>query len=106
KLSKQDFGKEPVIGVGSTTWQLMFEAARKFSEQEAFPELKFEQSFKNGKCVLCHQDLSEVAASRLARFDAFIRNDIAAIAQTKKEALERRSKMIDQLDISTAEKFS
>lgn len=104
--SMQDFAKEPVKGVGTKLWQLMFEAAKKFAEVEAFPETKFEESFKDGKCVLCHQDLSEQASGRLVRFDAFIKKDIAKLAKESKEALEKSQASYKRLDTTLTTKNS
>ena len=75
KLAAQDLSQaEPLNGVGSATWQKLWEAARAYSTTEAYPKLVFPKTDEVSVCVLCQQDLTQVAADRLRRFEAFVQD--------------------------------
>ena len=81
------FADEPVTGIGSESWRLLWEAARRFSDEEAFPGEHFpvpEGTGSPSRCVLCHQELSDQAKTRLRAFDEFVAADLE---RTAKEAL-------------------
>lgn len=84
--SKQDFSQEPLKGVGSNEWQLMFDAARKYAENVAYPQRKFEDTF-NDRCVLCQQELKDDASKRLSRFNKFIKGDLKSKSKELEDKL-------------------
>jgi hypothetical protein len=69
------FRDEPLPQVGSEVWQTLWGSARAFSRQEAYPEHDFPVTNPGSVCVLCQQDLDPIAADRLNRFEAFVRDD-------------------------------
>lgn len=74
-LAKLDFAKdEPLSGVGSETWQKLWEAARAYSTSTAYPGVDYPKANDEARCVLCQQQLDEEAASRLRRFEAFVQD--------------------------------
>lgn len=90
KLAAQDLSKdEPLAGVGSETWQELWEAARAYSTAEAYPELDFPTSGEDARCVLCQQELDEDAATRLRRFEAFVKDRTQQEEGAAKQALDR-----------------
>jgi len=66
------FGEGSLEGTGSESWSSLWEAARKFSEQHAYPQVTFPAIEDGARCVLCQQDLEAVARARLERFCAFV----------------------------------
>jgi hypothetical protein len=70
--SSRNFDAEPVPGVGSETWRTLWEAARTFSEHEAYHRQDYPVTGGGARCVLCHQELSAEAGDRLRRFQAFM----------------------------------
>ena len=84
--SKKGFSKEPVQGVGSPEWYAMFEAARKYAEEVAYPEKKFSETFSE-RCVLCQQELRKDAEDRLGRFEEFVKGEVARRAREKEAEL-------------------
>ena len=79
----QQFLTEPVPGVGSAQWKLLWEAARRFSEDEAYPGDPFpvfEHDGMPGRCVLCHQELSEDAVGRFKAFVRYVAADVERLA--------------------------
>jgi ABC-type hemin transport system ATPase subunit len=86
--SSQKFSDEPVAGVGTETWRAMWEAAREFSEIEAYHAHEFPVTGDGTRCVLCHQTLSGGASSRLTRFEAFVQDQTATRAAEAESAFE------------------
>ncbi len=71
----QAFASEPLPGVGSSPWRTLWESARRFSEEYAYPNLSFPVVGDKSQCVLCHQTLSSDGRTRLLRFEEFVKND-------------------------------
>tara|TARA_R110000868_G_scaffold56323_2_gene174348 strand:+ start:10929 stop:13625 length:2697 start_codon:yes stop_codon:yes gene_type:complete len=65
------FGDQPISDLGSDTWRQMLVYAREFAAS-VFPDAPPPQLASGGLCVLCHQELGETAAARMAAFDNFI----------------------------------
>ena len=85
------FSSEPVEGIGSESWRFLWEAARRFSDEEAFPDQHFpvpELTDAPSRCVLCHQELSEQAKVRLRAFDEFVTADVEQTADEARDTLE------------------
>ncbi|HJX51604.1 MAG TPA: AAA family ATPase [Polyangia bacterium] len=68
------FANEPVDGVGSDQWKAMFEDAKIFSTEVAYPGQKFPVIGASSHCVLCQQPLDKDAKDRLTRFADYIGN--------------------------------
>ncbi|MCC6968967.1 MAG: AAA family ATPase [Phycisphaerales bacterium] len=68
------FRDDPLRGVGSETWRALWEAARQFSQIEAFPSQPYPVTEPGKACVLCQQPLSNDGAERLARFERFVQD--------------------------------
>ena len=64
----------PLSGVGSPRWRSLWEAARDYSNVEAYPDQQFPCTSSESRCVLCHQDLDAEARSRLDRFESSIQD--------------------------------
>lgn len=84
--SGESFESEPVSGVGSETWRVLWEAARTFAETEAHPGQVFPADADT--CVLCHQTLDDDARSRFGRFEAAVRDEAERrSAEAEREAV-------------------
>ncbi|MGI2038327.1 AAA family ATPase [Shewanella frigidimarina] len=59
-------------GFGNETWKAMWEAARKYSEYNAYPADSYPVVEQGAKCVLCEQELDEPAAQRLVKFESYV----------------------------------
>jgi energy-coupling factor transporter ATP-binding protein EcfA2 len=78
------FQNSPIKDVGSDVWLSLWEAARNFSEQKAYPKRAFPNIESDSSCVLCQQPLSDNAKTRLTSFDIFVKDD------AKKKELESK----------------
>jgi energy-coupling factor transporter ATP-binding protein EcfA2 len=77
--SKQLFEASPLPEVGSATWKALWEAARTFSDDVAYPTKQFPTATPNkDRCVLCQQELSEDAVERQSKFEAFVKSTTQA----------------------------
>lgn len=68
------FSDEPLPSIGSDAWRALWEAARAYSQREAYPGKSFPVT-ASARCVFCHQELSSEAADRLNRFDGFVKDE-------------------------------
>lgn len=69
------FAGDPLPEIGSAVWRALWEAARSYSKRAAYPKVDFPNTAYGARCVLCHQELSAVAADRLDRFEYFVRDE-------------------------------
>lgn len=83
------FRDEPLPQIGSEVWQALWASARAFSDAEAYPERRFPVTEPGSVCVLCQQELTPVAADRLNRFEAFVRDDSQQRADAARVAYDR-----------------
>ncbi|MCG7349586.1 AAA family ATPase [Sphingomonas sp. ACRSK] len=81
------FADEPLPNIGSEVWKALWEAARSYSEAEAYPGRTF-PVIDRAVCVLCQQDLSPEAADRMGRFEAFVKDESKKKEAEAKEAYE------------------
>lgn len=83
--SAKNFDAEPLSGVGTAAWRVLWEAARDYSTAAAYHDHSFPHT-EDAVCVLCQQPLSAEGAARLTKFEEFITDT------TSREALaaERR----------------
>lgn len=70
--SRRLFADEPLPDVGSDVWRALWESARAFSDESAYPKKTFPLTTEDARCVLCHQELSSEASDRLNRFESFV----------------------------------
>ncbi|HHY6930419.1 TPA: AAA family ATPase [Burkholderia ambifaria] len=80
------FRDEPLPQIGSEVWQALWASARAFSDEEAYPDRRFPVTDLGSVCVLCQQELTPVAADRLNRFEAFVRDDSQQRAEAARAA--------------------
>ena len=74
-LLASSFKSEPLSGVGSAPWKMLWESARRFSEGHAYPARSFPAVEVESRCVLCQQILGSEGRGRLSRFESFVKDD-------------------------------
>lgn len=97
--SRYSFRSEPLPGVISEPWKIMFEAAKQYSEKYAYPGEPFPVTKENARCVLCFQVLSTEAVDRLKRFKEFIEEKTERIYQSKKHDYEIEVLKVNNLQL-------
>lgn len=93
-------GEALLSGTGDVLWKALFEAAKEFSLGAAYPEKDFPHVHVGSKCVLCQQDVSEDAASRLKRFDEYVQHNVAKVAADKRTARATAIRKIENASLS------
>lgn len=96
RLRSVTFPANMLTGTGSELWTTLWEAARCFSHEHAYPGRTFPVVEDDGRCVLCQQDLGHEAGERLRRFDAFV-------ASTTEQELRRVRDTLTRLQTGFAE---
>lgn len=100
--SAASFDGEPVDGTGTTAWRALWEAARRFSEADAYPSDSFPHTGGDAHCVLCQQRLSEGARERLRRFEEFIADETEQGARRAESELALAREKIEAVEVEPA----
>ncbi|AKR44327.1 AAA family ATPase [Methylophilus sp. TWE2] len=77
-------------GFGDDLWKAMWQAARKYSLQNAYPDAQFPNIEQGAKCVLCEQDLGSEAKTRLAKFENYVIGELESSA-TAAESMNQKA---------------
>lgn len=104
--STEAFRDDPVSGTGREAWRLLFNAAKAFSEQHAYPGRAFPVISEGAVCVLCQQVLQPEASDRLTRFQKFVLDDaatrkVAADLAARKALATLQAMSVDPLQSDT-----
>ena len=90
-----------LTGTGSESWIPLWEAARKFSKETAYPDQPFPVVKNGAQCVLCQQNLDCETSDRLRKFESFVtsttENDLR---HARKDFAQQHQALID-LNVST-----
>jgi len=82
--ASEAFKKEPLPQAGTDVWKTLWEAAREFSTQQAYPAVPFPNTSAGAVCVLCQQPFSPDAADRLKTFEGFVQQKVQQAADDAK----------------------
>lgn len=63
-----------LTGTGSDLWRSLFEAARAFSVEQAYPGQEFPVTSEESRCLLCQQSLDFAGRERFQAFDRFCKD--------------------------------
>ena len=96
----RDFADEPLEGVGTDAWRALWEAARRYATEQAYPGRDYPMTDAQDRCVLCHQMLSTSAAARLGSFETFVRDDTEARARAAHQRYEDLRKDLRDAQLS------
>ncbi|HEX7680766.1 MAG TPA: hypothetical protein VF713_21705 [Thermoanaerobaculia bacterium] len=84
------FQSEPLPGVGSSPWKVLWESAKRYSEEQAYPDEVFPVVAENRRCVLCQQGVDLEGRERLLRFDRFVKDDTQVRLTEERRRHDRR----------------
>jgi energy-coupling factor transporter ATP-binding protein EcfA2 len=90
-----------MLGTGTDSWAALWETARRFSQEQAYPEKAFPVVDDGARCVLCQQDLDHAAAHRLQQFEDFVTSTVERELRQMREDFARRRRAFADLKTST-----
>ena len=100
RLAAQElFHGDSLPEVGGEVWRTLWDAARRYSIEIAYPGAPFPPTDPETLCILCQQPLSPEAIERMGRFESFIRDDTERHAQEAEAAFEAALRPLDELAI-------
>ena len=99
-LLARSFESEPLPGVGSYPWKALWESAKRFSEEHAYPTQAFPVVDENGHCVLCQLTLDAEGRDRLSRFNQFVKDDTQVRLNEARAAYEPQCEILAKLLVS------
>jgi ABC-type lipoprotein export system ATPase subunit len=94
-------GEKLLPGTGEPLWKALFEAARKYSTEVAYPGHEFPHISDGALCPLCQSTLDE-SGERLKRFEQYIKDDVAKTASEKRTNLATIIKKIENANLTIA----
>ncbi len=86
--AEKAFTGEPLAGVGGETWRALWDSARRYSTEIAYPGQPFPPLAEDAYCMLCQQPLEAEARARMARFEDFIQKDTEQLAREAEKAAQ------------------
>lgn len=95
------FSGERLKDIGGQVWRALWDAARRYSTQVAYPDQPFPSADGDPLCVLCHQPLEPEAVARMARFENFVQEDTEQQAQEAEKAAKAALDKLTTKSIAT-----
>lgn len=92
-------GEKLLPGTGEQVWKALFDSARKFSTDVAYPGCAFPHAAKDAVCPLCQQPFNDYG-KRLKRFEEYIQNNVAKAAEQQRKEIESVKKSIEGANIN------
>ena len=86
RLREATFPTGMLAGTGVEPWTVLWESARRFSQELAYPGQPFPVVENGAHCVLCQQDIDQATRNRFLQFEAFV------TSTTEKELREQPSR--------------
>lgn len=91
RLREATFPAGILPGTGSEPWTALWEAARRFSQEQAYPGQVFPVVDNDAHCVLCQQGIDHASGNRLRQFEAFVASTTERELRQVRETLTRLS---------------
>lgn len=88
-------------GTGADPWVALWESARRFSQEQAYPNKPFPVVGDGAQCVLCQQDLDHAAAHRLKQFEDFVASTVERELRQIRDTFARQRKAFADLKTTT-----
>jgi hypothetical protein len=85
-------------GTGSEQWTALWEAARQFSEELAYPDQPFPMIGDEALCVLCQQGIDDTTAQRLGQFESFVASVTERELREARESFARQRRTVTDLN--------
>lgn len=89
-------------GVGSVAWRSLWEAARRYSNEQAYPDYSFPVTSAGSSCVLCQQPLDNQARLRLDSFEDFVTDEVQRRADDAEVEVTNALQAVRNLNIGSS----
>ncbi len=94
---------EALPGVGTSPWKALWESAKRFSEERAYPAESYPVLDDDSRCVLCLQTLDSESRDRLLRFDRFVKDDTQIRLDRARNSLRHQRERFGKLRVFPGE---
>lgn len=101
RLREATFPAGLLDGTGTEEWVALWEAARLFSLERAYPGQHFPVVQGSAHCVLCQQGIDHETAQRLQQFEAFVASSAESELRQMREAFSRARRAFVDLKTMT-----
>lgn len=101
RLREATFPKGLLQGTGTDTWTALWQSARQFSQERAYPDMPFPVVEAGAQCVLCQQDLDHAAAHRLQQFEEFVASTVERELRQIRDTFAKRRTELAELKTTT-----
>lgn len=99
-------GLNTIEGFGTNHWRVLWDSAKNFAHQNGMSNgIDFPSGNSLQKCVLCQQELDEIAKKRLESFNLFIMDDISTKLSVIQEKIKNKISHINSISIPPLENF-
>jgi energy-coupling factor transporter ATP-binding protein EcfA2 len=101
RLREATFTEGLLTGTGADAWKSLWEAARRFSEENAYPGKSFPAVSDEAQCVLCQQELDHAAAHRFQQFESFVASTTERELRLVRQSFAQRRRVLADLQTTT-----
>ena len=101
RLREATFPQGLLQGTGDDLWKSLWEAARRFSQEQAYPTKPFPVVEDGAVCVLCQQNLDHAASHRLRKFEEFVASTVERELRVIRDNFTKRYKALTDLKTTT-----
>jgi ABC-type dipeptide/oligopeptide/nickel transport system ATPase subunit len=81
------FDSTYLTGTGSDIWRALWDAAKRYSESEAYPDSEFPFISDDARCVLCQQVIDGATGARFSHFNDFCKDQSQQLAAAAEQLL-------------------
>jgi energy-coupling factor transporter ATP-binding protein EcfA2 len=99
-LLARSFESEPLPGVGSSPWKELWESAKRFSEEHAYPAQPFPVVSDDSRCVLCQEPIGTDGRDRLSKFEQFVKDDTQVRLGLARRLYDAQVESLNKLRVS------
>ncbi len=101
RIRDATFPQGLLSGTGTDSWAALWEAARRFSQEQAYPNKPFPITEPGAQCVLCQQNLDHAVTHRFRQFEDFTVSTVERELRQIRESFARRRRTFVDLTTMT-----
>ena len=101
RLREATFPTGMLAGTGVEPWTVLWESARRFSQELAYPGQPFPVVENGAHCVLCQQDIDQATRNRFLQFEAFVTSTTEKELRQARATVAKLRKTFTDLKVTT-----